>query len=249
MKITRQQLVVVFEIDELIMLTCGPALKNVQTELGGQVLTTNIPDGAPPSMPRIILKLKDANMSLGLDRIQLSTFPPSHISEDIEKSSEYTLKRAAPFFYELLPKIPKYFWAGVITELRYYENPLKSKSANEVVIPIFDKLLNIDRQNKELASFQIKYGFKEDDCFVNYTLAGFEDRQVELQMPPAGKDLFVDLSEKPITGCGVMILMDINNKPNKNNDNPIGDVEALLLKQKLLISNIAQIMNLEGVLL
>jgi len=247
-KIARQQIVIVFEIDKLIVLTCGMAIKNAQKELGGQVLTTNVPDDAPPSMPRIILKLEDTVMSLGLDRIQLSTIPPSHVSGDLKKASEYTLKRAAPFFSELLPNISKYIWAGVITELRFYESPMKSKSANEMVAPLFDKLLNIDREKKELASFQIQYGFKEDQYFKNYTISGFEDRKIELNMPPKGESVVVDLNEHPLTGCGVMVLLDTNNKPNRHNDDPIRDVESLLEKQELLTPNLVQDISLEEVL-
>ena len=59
MKITRQEIVVSFEIDPSIVLSCGSAIKNAQKKLGGRILSINAPDDAPPSMPRIILRNVD----------------------------------------------------------------------------------------------------------------------------------------------------------------------------------------------
>ena len=59
MKITRQETVISFEIDKSIVLTCGSAIKNAQKKLGGRILSINAPEDAPPSMPRVILRLED----------------------------------------------------------------------------------------------------------------------------------------------------------------------------------------------
>ncbi len=48
MKITRQEIVVSFEIDPSIVLSCGSAIKNAQKKLGGRILSINAPDDAPP---------------------------------------------------------------------------------------------------------------------------------------------------------------------------------------------------------
>jgi hypothetical protein len=134
-------------------------------------------------MPRVLLKLKDTMLNFGLDRIQLTMIPPSHVSDNIEKTSKYTIQRIDPFLSELLPTIPKYFWSGVITEIEFHEKPIKSNSANEAAVPIFDKLINIDRKEKELSAFQLQYGIKDDQHFVTYTLNAFEDRQIEFKFP------------------------------------------------------------------
>lgn len=249
MKISRQEIVISFEIDQSIVLTCGSAIKNAQNKLGGQILSINAPDDAPPSMPRVILKLKDTILNIGLNRIQIITIPPSHVSDNIEKSSKYTLQRIEPFLFELLPSIPKYFWAGVITEIEFHEDPLKCNSANEAAVPIFDKLINIDRKNKELSAFQLQYGIKDDQYFITYTLSAFEGRQVEFKMPSKKIGYFLlEPSEYPLTECGIRILLDTNNKPNKNNKNPSKDIEDILSKQNYLGVNIVEDMNLQGML-
>ena len=93
MKISRQEIVVSFEIDSSIVLTCGQAIKNIQKKLGGNILSINTPEDAPPFTPRIILNLKDTIMHLGLDRVHIITIPPSHVSDEIEKSSKFTFQR------------------------------------------------------------------------------------------------------------------------------------------------------------
>ena len=248
MKITRQEIVVSFEIDPSIVLSCGSAIKNAQKKLGGRILSINAPDDAPPSMPRIILRLEDTIMNLGLDRIQIIAIPPSHVADEIEKSSKFTLQRIRPILSELLPSIPKYHWSGVITEIEYHEDPLKSNSANEAAIPIFDKLINIDRKDIGLSAFQLQYGIKDDQHFVTYTVSAFEGRKIELKVPPQTGFFLLDPSEYPLTACGIRILLDINNKPNKHNENSFQDIEKILLKMKLLVTNIPEDLNLQGVL-
>ena len=248
MKITRQEIVISFEIDKSIVLTCGQAIKNAQKKLGGQILHINAPENAPPSMPRVLLKLKDTMLNFGLDRIQLTMIPPSHVSDNIEKTSKYTIQRIGPFLSELLPTIPKYFWSGVITEIEFHEKPIKSNSANEAAIPIFDKLINIDRKEKELSAFQLQYGIKDDQHFVTYTLNAFEDRQIEFKFPSKQGFFLLKPSEYPLLEVGIRILLDVNNKPNEHNEDPVEDIEDILSKQNSLVLNIAEDTNLLGVL-
>ncbi len=248
MKIARQEIVISFEIDTSIVLTCGSAIKNAQKKLGGRILSINAPEDAPPSMPRVILRLEDTILNLGLDRIQITTIPPAHVSNDIEKSSKFTLQRLASLLSEILPSMPKYNWVGVISEIKYPEDPLRSNSANEAAMPIFDKLINIDRKNKDLSAFQIQYGVRDEQYFVTYTVGAFEGRQIELKAPHQPGFFVADLSDYPLLECGVRVLVDINNKPNKHNENPTKDIEDILLKKTSLVANIAEDLNLQGVL-
>lgn len=199
-------------------------------------------------MPRIMLRLKDTIFNLGLDRIQFTVVPPSQVTDDAEKSSKFTLQRISPLLTEILPSIPKYYWAGVITEVEYPENPLKSKSANEATIPIFDKLININRQNKDISAFQLQYGVNDDLNFITYTISGFEGRKVELKPPQETGFLLLDPTEYPLTECGLRVLLDVNNRPNKHNENPLGDIESILSRTNSLVANIEKDLNLEGVM-
>lgn len=248
MKIARQEIVISFEIDPSIVLSCGTAIQNMQKKVGGQILSINAPDDAPPSMPRIMLRLKDTIFNLGLDRIQFTVVPPSQVTDEIEKASKFTLQRISPLLAEILPSIPKYLWAGVITEVEYPESPLKSKSANDATTPIFDKLININRNNKALSAFQLQYGVNDDLNFTTYTISGFEGRKIELKSPQEQGYLIIDPTEYPLTECGIRVLLDVNNRPNKHNEHPLKDIEAILSKTNSLVANIAEDLNLQGVI-
>ncbi len=248
MKIARQEIVISFGIDPSIVLSCGSAIQNMQKKVGGQILSINAPDNAPPSMPRVMLRLKDTIFNLGLDRIQITVVPPSQVTDETKKSSKFTLQRISPLLAEILPSVPKYCWAGVITEVEYHENPLKSKSANDAATPIFDKLININRNNKDLSAFQLQYGINDDLNFITYTISAFEGRKIELKPPQGSGCLVIDPTEYPLTECGVRVLLDINNKPNKYNENPLNDIKDILSKTNFLVANIAEDLNLQGVM-
>jgi hypothetical protein len=47
---------------------------------------------------------------------------------------------------------------------------------------------------------------------------------------------------------GIRILLDVNNKPNEHNEDPVEDIEDILSKQNSLVLNIAEDTNLLGAL-
>jgi hypothetical protein len=247
-KISRQEIVVSFEIDSSIVLTCGQAIKNIQKKLGGNILSINTPEDAPPFTPRIILNLNDTIMHLGLDRVHIITIPPSHVSDEIEKSSKFTFQRVNSLLSELRPSIPRYLWAGIISTIEYPEKSLKNTSAIEATTPVFDKLIKIDRKNKELSSFQLQYGIKKDQYFVTYTIGGYDIRNFKLKPPKQPGFYVINPEEYPLMECGIRILLDINNKANKQNNDPINDIEEILIEKKKLVDNILEDLNLKEVL-
>ena len=48
MRINSYEVVLVFEIDETIVLSLGPSLKSLQRSLGGKLVLINAPEDAPP---------------------------------------------------------------------------------------------------------------------------------------------------------------------------------------------------------
>ena len=149
---------------------------------------------------------------------------------------------------ELRHSIPRYLWAGVISTIEYPEKSIKSKSAIEATIPIFDRLIKIDRKNRELSSFQLQYGIKKDQYFVTYTIGGYDIRNFKLKPPKQPGFYVINPAEYPLMECGVRILLDINNKANKQNIDPTNDIEEILIAKKKLVDNISEDLNLKGVL-
>ena len=247
MRIAQFQIVVVFDVDESIVLSCGPYLKELKKNLGGRLLNINAPDGAPPPLPRAVLKSKDTIVKVGLDRFDITSIPPSQTTKDMAKAAHFASERSASIISTLEPAMPKYNWTGIISVVEYPEEPMVSESGLENATPIFDRLLNIDRKKRELGAFQLQFGFLEDNYFIVYTLDSFETRKIE--MPISVKEGFtaIDVRDYPVTGCGTKVTIDINNKVKGSKGSPITDINLILEKQLKVSENMISDLNLEGV--
>jgi len=247
-KIVRFEIVTAFELDESIVLSCGPSLKRLQNRLGGRLLTINAPDDAPPQLPRVILKLTDTILNLALDRFQITTIPPSHVAGDITNAITFASQRASTITSELLTVISEYHWLGVIMEVNFPEVPLISKSAAEAAVQVFDKLIRIDRKNRPLASFQLQFGLSDDEYFITYMVGSYEGRKIELNLPAKVGYFAIEPSEYPLNECGIKILLDINNKPSTKKLNPKNDLNAILNRQSIAFGSLIADLNLEGII-
>ena len=245
MKVRQIQIVSVFKIDNSIILSIGPSLKQLKNKLGGQIVPINNPDNSPPPLPRIVLQLKDTLLQIGLDRFDISLKPPLHISEDLSESFKFAKQRAGSIISEFISHV-SYKWSGIITTFSFPEQPLVSKSGIETVRPIFDRIININRNNRELVSFQLQFGFKDDDFNINYNISGFEERNISIS-PPIHGFLEVELNKFPVNNCGIQVILDINNKLG-DNINPLEDIDRLFDKQSNLFSSISTDLNLKGIL-
>jgi hypothetical protein len=248
-RINSFEVVLVFELDETIVLSLGPSLKALQKNLGGQLVTINTPEDAPPPLPRIILKLSDSLLKLGMDRIGITINPPSHVKSNINKSSKFALQRTLSMIKDLLASIPQYKWCGIVTDLEFPSEQNSHNSAIEAITPVCDKLININRSDKDLASFQLQYGIKENSHFTNYTLSGYESRNIKLIDKKKKGFVPVRLSDHEVAECGIKIMLDINNKPGGATDDPISDIENILNKTNKLSETLPNDLNLKGILI
>ncbi len=248
MKITRIEMVISFKIEPSIVLVCGSALKRIQNMLGGRLFTVNAPDDSSPTLPRAILKLDDTILNIALDRFQITTIPPSHIADDQKKSSRFAIQRARTIIKELLDCMPQYQWAGVILEIEYPEDPSVNKTTNDTAIPIFDKLIKIDRKGNELSAFQLQFGFKDITKFTTYTISTFEGGEVEIPDPQPAGYFPVEPSDLPLIARGIRLIVDINNKPKRSIASPMVDLEEIFSEQEKSFETLPQALNLEGVL-
>lgn len=248
MRVNRFEIVCSFEVDPSIVLTCGPYLKSLQQKLGGKLLMINAPDDAPPSLPRVVLKLKDTILNVALDRFHITTQPPSHVAQDMDKAVQFAYQRSTPIVSDMQAAKLNYKWSGVVAEVEYPEDPLISKSASEAAIPVFDRLIKIDRKDRELGSFQLQFGIRDDNYYINYTIASFESREIKLPLPSQKQYISIDIKEYPVTECGLRVLLDVNNKPGAESRDPQKDIRLIFKKQSEAFANIANTLNLEGIL-
>ena len=208
----------------------------------------NSPDDAPPSLPRVVLKLQDTILNVALDRLHITTQPPSHVAQDMDKAVQFAYQRSSPIISDMQPAKLNYKWSGVVAEVEYPEDPLISKSAPEAATPLFDRLIKIDRKDRELGSFQLQFGIRDGNYYVNYTITAFEARQIKLPLSSQNQYISIDIKEYPLSECGLKVLIDINNKPGPESQDLETDIKLLLNKQSKLFANLAKTLNLEGIL-
>jgi hypothetical protein len=241
------QIVTAFEADTAVLLSCGPALKELSEKLHGKIHFINAPDNAPPGLPRAVLQLDDIILNISLDRVQALIGIPPHISDDINQVLDFTRQMALRLLGPLVPVLPPYLWTGIVIELMFPQIPVSSLSANQLVTPIFDRLLAVDRKERRLSAFELQFGFIDGSYYITYQISGYEQREIEIALPRSGPTK-IDPTQFPIKACGAEIVVDINNKPKTTKGTPVEDVCSVLDKHLSVISTVVDDLNLEGVL-
>jgi hypothetical protein len=105
------------------------------------VLSLNVPDRAPPELPRAVLKLSDALVNVCLDRFQVSTRPPKHIAGDIKQATSFARNRALPVFERLFKSDLSYEWTGVVAEFEFPHRGDILAGGHDAAGPVFDRLV------------------------------------------------------------------------------------------------------------
>lgn len=239
MKVTQLQSVACFEKNEGIVLSVGQKLQDLQKRLGGQLLTLNVPDGSPPEMPRAVLRTSDTVINVCFNRFDIATRPPKHISTDFASVSNFSRLRVEPILSTLFSESISYSWTGTVVDYSFPRNGTYD-SAIKAIVPIYDKLINIERNNRELASFQLQYGFKDNGLFKNFNLSGYETRNIDLKgmrLPP-GRTLELDVTQFPIAETGLQLKADINNRSAVNKVSPVEDFRIILKEHERMAANL-----------
>ena len=247
MRVSSLQVVVTFAVNPGIIFSSGKQLMDLKSALGAKLLSLNVPESAPPETPRAMLSTEDMIIGLGFNRLDITTRPPDHVNQDYAACATFAERKAHPII-ESLGKQVEYLWAGIVV-MDEYVFPKQNAPSLKVVTPVFDRLVNIPREAKDLASFQLQYGYKQGDFYKNFTISGFETRDVslEIQLKGAGP-IRVDLSKYPITESGIQISVDINNKASSSESDVLTDIARLFQEQIATHSGLMKELNLEGLL-
>ncbi|MCB0404713.1 MAG: hypothetical protein KDD51_07985 [Bdellovibrionales bacterium] len=248
MRIPQIQTVTTFKKDDEILLSCGRALKQISARLNAKLINLNTPDAAPPEAPRALIQGKDSIASISLNRFEITVRPPEHVQNDLPSCLDFTRLRVEPLMVELLKEVESYLWLGLI--VKFQHKLAENNPAVTVVQPIFDKLINVKRGKRDLASFQMQFGFAEGGLFKNYIVAGYEVRNIKVPPGlPIGASFQVNPKNIPIAESGLEISIDVNNRPNSGKGQFAADFKSLLEIQSeehkafLTLLNIKEILH------
>lgn len=249
MRIPQTNTVIEFEIVENLLLLIGGALKEFQRKNNARVQFLNIPQNIPPDAPRIIVTSHNAIINISLTRIELISKLPNHITEDIKATLQFTKKNVDEILSQLwIPEL-KYSWLGLVVALEFPQNN-SDNTALQLAKPIFDKLVNIDRKDRDLGSFEIRFGFKEGNYFKNYKIACFETRDIKIDPTKLSTlQKVIDLEEfSAITNAGLRVIFDINNKKSESINGVKPDFELILAEAEHSIMNITSELNMKDLI-
>lgn len=218
MKVERIQIVLEYKLDNLIVMTLGPRIKTFQEEFKVRIQELNIPQGSPPNAPRIMLSREDYIVNIGLNRADLFLTIPSQINNDFNQLLAYSYDLVEKLYTLLFEDAVEYEWVGVVTNILIPNTDIKKRKAVKILEPVFDDLININRKGRKLASFNLQYGFEENDFYKNYTINGYES--ININVPPIpvnGKTQQIQLkvTDDNIDESGISINIDINNRNSK----------------------------------
>lgn len=249
MRIPQTNTVIEFEIVENLLLLIGGALKEFQRKNNARVQFLNIPQNIPPDAPRIIVNSHNAIINISLTRIELISKLPNHITEDIKATLQFTKKNVDEILSQLwIPEL-KYSWLGLVVALEFPQNK-SDNSALQLAKPIFDKLVNIDRKDRDLGSFEIRFGFKEGNYYKNYKIACFETRDIKIDPTKLSTlQKVIDLEEfSAITNAGLRVIFDINNKKSESINEVKPDFDLILAEAEHSILNITSELNMKDLI-
>lgn len=236
-----------FNIDDSIVLTVGSKVKEIQKIYNAKVQTINVPKIAPPDVPRLILIFENMVLNICLNRYEYQIEIPSHVNNDIESSFRYVRSKIFNIYKFLDLNNDVYKWTGVIVNIEY---PSQDMSSNvyDYLIPLFERIINIDRQGKSLGAFQLNFGYREDGKFFNYAISGYETRSLEINAKQSSGFVQIHQDDGIVTEYGISVTVDINNRPSNNHIGAIEELDIILNDLNNAIVNIPNTLNIRGII-
>lgn len=252
MNIRSVNVVFEFEPDKDIVLTMGQNIKQLQDALNAKSQILSVPPMIPDEAPRIIVTFNNVLIRISLNRFDYMVEIPSHVQKDPEEAYNYVIAVIENVYKFLNADEKGYNWVGAVASVEFPCDKTKFERAIKAITPVFDKIINIDRNERELASFNLQYGFCEDSYYKNFTIAGYDQLQVEIKQPvsiQAQEPVLIDLQKDgEVLETGISIQVDFNNKPFATHRNSIEELKELISTVKTTTMDIVNITNLGGVL-
>ena len=200
-----------FKLDRDLRFKAKEIEQNFNAALSAQAIGTNVPDSAPPLIPRFTLQSGPKQITV------------SQVTAQIELNFKDQAKTSAESI-EIIKKNFKHFWHGIFKfkgagELKdvgmviTLNRPLDLSSA-EISKKIFDKFLTMPIHD-DVVSAGLQVGFldKSDQVFFNISANPYEMREIPFDSSNVDPSVVVDFESLPIKESGIELKLDVNSKP------------------------------------
>ncbi len=91
-------------------------------------------------------------------------------------------------------------------------------------------------------------GHKRGDYYLNYTVFGYELRNLEVAVPAGTRRIRVDPSDAPVVEVGLNVLLDVNNKGATEHPDAVTDLKTTAREHLAAYQTLGTDLNLEGLI-
>lgn len=248
MRIDSIQVAIVFKRQDDILYLLGQEIVAFQKRFQSQKQLTNLPESSPPEIPRLTILAPNFVVNISLNRIDVIASIPPNVSTDSKTSINYMYKIVEDVQDILINGKIEYQWIGIVINTEFTRKHITTNPLIAVE-PVYDTILNVDRKNRNLASFNLQFGFSEKPFYVNYFVGGYEKANFVLDNPiQPGATIDLSRGKKEILDTGVSINIDVNNRLQENDKNMEKDFASLIRKCEALLGTVISDLGLQSIL-
>jgi hypothetical protein len=236
-----------FKQQDDILYLLGQEIIEFQKRHNAQKQPTNLPIASPPEAPRVSIFAPNFVLNIALSRIDIFANIPPNVSNDSSTSLSY-VQNIVKEVHDVFANKIEYQWLGLVVNVIFSRKNLV-KTPLEAVLPVYDAMINVPRNNRDLASFNCNFGFSEYPFFVIYTICGYENSEFSFAVSDNNIPVVIDDNKKKIIDTGISVVLDVNNKQAlKRNSNLLNDFNLTAEKCTILLSSILDDLNLSKAL-
>lgn len=236
-----------FTLDETVLLTTGREIQELNGLLESRLVPLNVPEAAPPELPRLVLQTKSLVLNVCLNRFQFMLTPPDHVAGSYDETLEYVTKQVRPHLAVLFGSSVEYEWSGMVTTTKYPKDLDTTPTAIAAVRPVFEQLIDLDWNSDELASFNLKVGRTSGGYFKTFEISGYAIRHFDVMATP-GRRFVVDHSEGEIAEVGLQMQVDVNNKPTASGGSATEDYDLVAAEHQMAFLGMPESLQLSEII-
>ena len=222
------KIVVNHDVKDDLLLVYGSFLKQMATNLNGEIKINTVSDATPPEIPRAIIVAKETQILFGLNRIEveLKGMRKHAKRESLHDLYKHRIKEAEVLIRSYLSYAEfAQGFSGIVAPVRFPQNMEINK--NELLNQLH--FLCTGRMNTKLVTFSQKVGLNIDDKFENFEVREYEVKNVNVSAPVTNRPFTLNLDDFPTVERGIMSVIDVNNKPQATKFDFSNDFAGLVL--------------------
>jgi hypothetical protein len=199
---------------EDLLFSFGKGLKKIASDLGGDIRINQGSEDMPLEIPRVMIQAKDMYVNFGLNRMEVGIKGSrKHVRNDeLLSNYKHRIKEIELLILSYLQETgAKENFIGMVAPVRF---PQDLSISNESLVNMLYEMLT-GKRNSELASFSFKFSRITDGFYENYEVSDYEIKNVKVA-PSSITPSLINIDEHPTVDKGVLIVVDVNNKPQPN---------------------------------